>query len=117
MIYDITPVPKPRQTKSDKYKKRPPVLRYRAFADECKLKSVKVYERTEVDFYMPMPKSWSKKKRAAMDGQPHQSKPDIDNLVKALFDAVCKDDSHIYEVHARKFWGEKGMFIVCEIVT
>ena len=38
MIYDITPCPKPRQTQSDKWKKRPPVLRYRAFADEVRLK-------------------------------------------------------------------------------
>ena len=32
--YDITPVPKPRQTQRDKWKRRDVVMRYRAFADE-----------------------------------------------------------------------------------
>jgi len=34
--YKITPVPKPRQTRSDKWKQRPCVMRYRAFADEVR---------------------------------------------------------------------------------
>lgn len=40
MRYPITPVPKPRQVHSDKWMKRPPVLRYRAFCDECRLHKV-----------------------------------------------------------------------------
>lgn len=31
-IYDITPIGKPRMTRADKWKQRPPVMRYRAFA-------------------------------------------------------------------------------------
>lgn len=37
--YIITPVPKPRQTQADKWKQRPAVMRYRAFADEAPLKN------------------------------------------------------------------------------
>ena len=73
MIYDITPVPKPRQTQADKWKKRPAVMRYRAFADEVRLK--KVYlptERARVIFHIPMPKSWSKKKKTALNHYYHQ---------------------------------------------
>lgn len=64
----------------------------------------------DVSFIMPMPKSWSKKKRAAMNGKPHTARPDIDNLVKALMDGmIClKDDCTVYAVRADKKYGERG---------
>ena len=34
-----------------------------------------------------MPKSWSLKKKKAMNGKPHRQTADIDNLLKALIDA------------------------------
>ena len=43
-----------------------------------------------------------------MSGKPHQQKPDTDNLVKAVLDAVHTDDSGIYHFEAMKFWGEAG---------
>ena len=110
--YAITPVAKPRQTRSDKWKKRPAVMRYRAFADEVRAAGVEIGETLSVVFHMPMPKSWSKKDRTEMLGKPHQQKPDIDNLVKALLDAVLGDDSHVYEIRAVKFWDEVGSFTI-----
>jgi Holliday junction resolvase RusA-like endonuclease len=69
----------------------------------------------EVHFVLPMPKSWSDTKRAEMLGQPHQQKPDISNLLKALEDAVVKDDSKIWHYAAQsKTWGEEGSI---EIIT
>jgi len=109
VIYPITPVPKPRQTGSDKWKKRPPVLRYRAFADECRLRGVKVENGCSITFRMPMPWSWSKKKRLKMDTTPHTQRPDIDNLLKSVMDAVLPEDSHIYELgKIRKEWSIVG---------
>ena len=35
---DICPVAKPRMTQSDKWRERPAVVKYRAFADELRLK-------------------------------------------------------------------------------
>jgi Holliday junction resolvase RusA-like endonuclease len=94
MIFDITPVAKPRQTQKDKWAKRPSVLKYRAFADEVRLKMGGVdLNGADVTFWMPMPKSWSKKKRYAMAGSWHTGKPDLDNLLKALMDALNKSDS------------------------
>ena len=109
MKYKIIPVPKPRQTRSDKWKKRPCVMRYRAFADECRLKKVRISEEySHVIFYIPMPKSWSVKKKYEMDGKRHKQKPDIDNLAKALFDAVLKDDSGISDIRLTKKWAYTG---------
>ena len=58
MIYDITPLGKPRMTQSDRWKKRPEVLRYIAFKNECKLKRVHVAEDSaSITFILPMPES------------------------------------------------------------
>jgi Holliday junction resolvase RusA-like endonuclease len=62
-----------------------------------------------------MPSSWSKKKRQAMAGKPHQQKPDKDNLEKALMDAIYADDSHIWDSRVTKLWGEEGQIIIGEI--
>lgn len=107
-IYDITPVPAPRQVRSDKWKPCPMVLRYRAFRDEVRLKGVKVESGDEIIFLMPMPKSWSKKKKAEMEHEPHQQKPDLDNLVKAVLDSVYEDDAHIWQLTATKIWAYEG---------
>jgi len=65
-----------------------------------------------VEFEVPMPKSWSKKKKLEMDGQPHRQKPDVDNLLKALLDAVLDDDSGIHNVWMKKKWGKKGSITI-----
>ena len=109
MRYLITPVPKPRQTRSDKWKKRPCVMRYRAFADECRLKGVHVHDMGDtIIFNMPMPKSWSKSKKTKMNGACHQQKPDIDNLLKALLDATKKEDCTVWNVSTYKLWAHEG---------
>lgn len=116
MKYAIEPVSKPRQSQRDKWQKRPCVMRYRAFCDECRLRGVHLpVAGAEVHFVLPMPKSWNAAKRFEMKGQPHQVKPDISNLLKALEDAVVKDDSKIWHYAAQsKTWGEEGSI---EIIT
>lgn len=113
--YDITPVAKPRMTKRDKWKVRKPVAVYRAYCDELRLKGFTLPDHGyHIIFILPMPTSWSKKKRAAMDGNPHQQKPDKDNLEKAVMDAIFKDDSHIWDGRVTKVWGENGKILVTE---
>jgi len=110
--YEIQPISKPRQTNSDRWRKRPCVLRYRAYADEMRaagaFQDFYLGERCAMIFELEMPKSWSKKKRALMCGKPHTQKPDWDNLCKAVADLFLVDDSGIHTVFAAKFWGEKG---------
>jgi Holliday junction resolvase RusA-like endonuclease len=111
--YQITPLGKPRMTQRDRWKQRPAVLRYRAFCDAVRASGVELPEAgAHVTFVLPMPRSWSKRKRAEMDGQPHRQKPDVDNLTKALLDAVLKDDAAVWDIRASKRWGQVGQIIV-----
>lgn len=65
-------------------------------------------------FYLPIPKSVNKKQRAEMlDGRiKHTKKPDIDNLIKSVLDALngiaYSDDSQIIKVTAVKRYAETG---------
>ena len=114
-IYPIVPMGKPRMTRADKWKKRPEVMRYRAFCDEVRLRGVALPESdAHVTFVLPMPASWSKKKRQQYNGQPHQAKPDCDNMLKALMDALYEDDAHILDCRITKVWGEIGQIIIRE---
>jgi Holliday junction resolvase RusA-like endonuclease len=62
------------------------------------------------DFYFVRPKRLLKKKIQA-DAILHDKKGDLDNLLKAIFDAmngiVWKDDGQVCVVGARKFYCEK----------
>ena len=107
-IYHITPVSKPRQTRSDKWKKRDCVMKYRVFADECRLAKVSFKSGDHVIFILPMPKSWSKRKRDRYNGEPHLTTPDLDNLVKSICDSLYSNDSAIWDFRATKIWGEVG---------
>jgi len=115
--YIINPCPKPRMVNSDKWKKRPPVLRYFAFKDECKLKKVEVPEAgSHIIFHIPMPKSWSKKKKLKMLGQPHQQWPDRDKLDKALLDAVLNEDSGVWDARVTKLLSDIRMIEIKPLV-
>lgn len=108
MYYPITPVPKPRMTRADRWKKRPCVLRYFAFKDEVRLRKVTFDSGDKVTFHLPMPDSWSAKKKTTMNGNPHKQIPDFDNLIKALSDSVYEDDSHIHTITISKVWAYEG---------
>lgn len=58
----------------------------------------------KIDFFFKIPKSWTKKKKE--EAKWHTSKPDTDNLVKSIKDALngvaYKDDSQVCYIQARK---------------
>lgn len=107
--YDVSPTAKVRQTQRDKWKKRPVVIRYRAFADECRRLKIELKDHQTVVFKIEMPASWSERKKREHDGQPHRSRPDLDNLLGGLMDAVMPDgDSQLYSLGLiRKEWARK----------
>lgn len=113
MKIPVAPVPKPRMTRSDRWKKRPAVLRYWDFCDALRQHYTDtVPDRVVLTFHIPMPASWAKKKKASMMNMPHQQKPDIDNYVKAFLDALCEDDSYVYGIKAEKYWSTEGFIEV-----
>src|SRR5262245_57443372 len=112
MYYPVTPVAKPRMSQRDKWAERPCVLRYRAYCDRLRLARVKLPEPCKVVFFLPMPKSWGKGKRALMLGRLHKQRPDVDNLLKGLLDALYGDDSHVASIWAEKRWAHDGAIMV-----
>lgn len=113
----ITPVPKPRMTRSDSWEKRDCVVKYWAFKDELNRLwgDADLPEQIGLIFIIPMPISWSEKKKNLMDGKPHQQKPDVDNCVKSIFDCLAESDSYIWRVEAAKYWGRKGSITISNL--
>jgi Holliday junction resolvase RusA-like endonuclease len=115
-IYKVLPMGKPRMTQRDRWKKRPVVLRYHAFCDEIRAMGIQIPPAgAHIVFILPMPASWSAKKKAAMNRMPHQQKPDKDNMEKALLDALFGDDSHIWDSRVTKLWGYSEAVLIGKI--
>ena len=65
----------------------------------------------EIGAAFPVPQSWPKKKRAqALDRKIYPGKPDTDNIMKIIQDALnnvaYKDDAQIYSAYVLKFYAE-----------
>lgn len=116
--FNINPNTKPRQTRSDKWNQRDCVVKYRAFADELRSQAQELGYvlggSVNATFVVKMPQSWSAKKKYAHAGQKHETTPDIDNFLKALFDALSKQDKKVHTVCAKKIWGYEGAIIINE---
>ena len=126
-ILEVAPMGAVRMTKRDKIftnpnhkdpqkKQREVVTRYFKFQNdiwnEYNLKPFTFPSNLDVIFCMPMPKSWSEKKRAKMNRKPCNSRPDIDNLVKALMDAIKMEDADVWKITAEKRYSYKGSIII-----
>lgn len=105
-----TPIGKPRMTQRDKWKKRPCVMRYRAWADSARASAPADLPSQPLSVswvaYLPLPKSWRKPLQDAMRGQLNRHKPDRDNIDKAVCDALWKDDSVIAHGTLEKRWDD-----------
>ncbi len=103
------PVPAPRMTRRDKWLKprRPCVQRYFDFRDRVRAEIGEMKDipsTLSVVFHIPMPDSWSKNKRATMIYDKHRQRPDVDNCLKALMDAMFIQDGGVSDVIASKRW-------------
>lgn len=114
--FDIVPMGYVRQTRSDRWRKRPVVLRYHAYRDQLQL--LAKGQGFEVPaaglcliFILPIPAGLSKKEHIKRSGQPHTQRPDVDNLIKAFFDALCEDDAYVWDVRGIKLWGPSAKII------
>lgn len=70
--------------------------------------------RVYLDFHLPIPRSWSKKRAQEIlnGGSCHAQRPDIDNLTKLVADAgngiLWEDDAQIVELVCSKHWAVSG---------
>jgi len=120
-VYLFEPVPAPRMTKAASYSDKPGVVKFRAFCAEVRRREIELPGAFRVEFFLAMPPSWTEAHRDHARGETHNVKPDLDNLVKALMDAVFYKrkggDSHIWCVVASKRWSEaESHFIVTPIL-
>ncbi len=115
-LFDLIPVPAPRMTRSDKWKARPIVLSYWAYKDLLTLQANQMGfvlgEYLDAVYFLPMPASWSEKKKERMNGTPCKVKPDTDNLTKAVKDCLRKNDSDIWYEKAEKRWAFRGSILI-----
>jgi len=121
IIVDHPPMGAPRMTRCDKWKQRPAVMRYRAFKDaireaisESRVNIPLAEEVKSLSWvaYFETPKSWAKSKRAAAINTLHRSKPDRDNVDKAVLDAIYTEDAAIAKGTIEKRWGYSGCVII-----
>lgn len=79
----------------------------------CKPYDKDVQLAAKIIAYFPIPKSVSKKARQKMIDKEikHTKRPDVDNLIKAILDALngiaYYDDSQICEIMCGKYYGEE----------
>jgi Holliday junction resolvase RusA-like endonuclease len=66
----------------------------------------------KLDFYVQLPKTMSKKKKAEKEGKHCDNNSDLDNYVKATLDSLegkyYNNDKQIVMIRARKYWSDNG---------
>lgn len=65
----------------------------------------------EINAFFNVPKSYSKKRKAALVGKPNtQHNGDVDNIAKSILDGLngiaYEDDTIIYDLHTRKYYSD-----------
>lgn len=111
--YRITPVPAPRLNRGSRWnpQKSAALERYHAYRDHLRALGVQIPERARIIFALPLPKA----RQGRAPGHPHRQRPDLDNLIKGLLDAVFRDDAHVHEIQASKVWADEGSIYVAEL--
>ncbi|MEO1208842.1 MAG: RusA family crossover junction endodeoxyribonuclease [Cyanobacteria bacterium J06638_20] len=122
----IAPQSAPQQGQADRWRPKPKVVKYRAWRDEFAAHWQPEWKLPEMPvfiFGMPMPKSWSGKKRERMNGTVHLSRPDTDNMIKAVVDSIYRlpryegrNDSEVWCAVGLKFWSCEGYVKIGRLV-
>jgi len=102
-------IPKPRMTRRDKWAKRKCVLTYIRWANHVRaIAGGKVQDPIGIIalVYLGFPKTYSAAKKQKLQGELHRQKPDGDNILKGLCDAICKSDERIATKFIQKHWDD-----------
>lgn len=119
VVLDIAPVAKPRMTRRDKWKPSVRAKKYFEFANRLRAKAAREHYAItlplSITFVVEVPKSWSKKKKEKYLGELKDSRPDLDNYIKAFKDALCEEDSGVSHYgEMKKIWGTESKIIIHE---
>lgn len=103
---------KPRMTQRDKWAKRPVVVAYRAWADGVRniVRTIPPAARTVTISLVAryrVPASWSRIRRIDAIGERKRTKPDPDNIAKAVLDALWSQDAAVGDVTVQRFWAQR----------
>ncbi len=124
LTFNINPIPasRPRVTRWGTFYGK----KYKEFKREMGVLLIESDKPTEVNpvlwleglisadmtFFVPMAKSWSKKKKSLKDGQFCDNNADLDNYEKAVLDSLSTvyfhDDRQIVQQKSQKIWAETG---------
>lgn len=113
--FEMLPVGKPRQI--SRFVRTDAVRRFKVWEEEFKLRArlqgFTLQNGMNYMFCFPMPPSWSQKKKDRMLGTGHESKPDADNILKAIWDASSAEDQKIWHIgQVVKLWALKPAIII-----
>jgi Holliday junction resolvase RusA-like endonuclease len=126
-LFDVIPFGAVRMTKRDtifldpnhidpKKRQRKAVTSYFQFKTTFALQAAQMRfvlgKELDAVYFLPMPETWSEKKKNRMNGMPHESKPDTDNITKAIKDTLKKNDSDVWWEKAEKRWAYRGYIII-----
>jgi len=126
-IFDVIPMGAVRMTNRDRMftnpnhpnplkRQRVEVTRYFDYQnrlwEQYASKPFKFPNELEIVFLLPMPSSWSEKKKVKMNKMPCLTRPDIDNLVKGFMDALKIEDGNVWKVIAEKRYAYKGSVLL-----
>lgn len=126
-LFDIIPMGAVRMSNSDRWKTNPfhkdvnkrqrkSVTKYFSFKNTLIKQSnelnYKLTHYLDAVYFIPMPDSWSQKKKELMNGMPHEQKPDTDNITKAIKDTMLKNDSKVWFESCQKRWAYKGSILI-----
>jgi Holliday junction resolvase RusA-like endonuclease len=126
-LFDVVPMGAVRMTQSDRWKLNPDhvdpkkrqrtaVTEYFAFKNKIKAQAEEMnFELPQVlriVFLIPMPFTWSEKKKVNNNKTKVLKRPDIDNLVKSFMDALSVEDGYVWKVEAEKRYSFNGSILV-----
>jgi len=110
----IQPKPAPRITHQGRFTKS--AKAYYSYKDYLKLfcnaNDFIISEKVKITFFIPIGKSISKKETALRLGKPHKQRPDLDNLVKGIWDALATEDGFIHTLQCSKVWSLEGKIVI-----
>lgn len=96
---------------------------YEEYVKQCYKNKYNIKQRptekplnAKITAYFKVPTSYSNKKKKELIGQPHAKRPDIDNIIKIIFDSLnglaYKDDNQITKIEVEKLYGEEPKVVL-----